>query len=329
MNFLDRLTILIPTYNRKERLLETLSAISLQGYWGEYDIVIVDNCSNYNVDETICEAFPAEFNKMINVHRWFFNTGMSTNISIAFEFVRTKWCWFLSDDDLILDGALEQVMKDIKTHPSVAAIKYSIENICSYEDCTIDSVEEWAAFYINHNTGDKCYLSMLYNISILYPYLSELTIHSYSYLSFWLPVLRVINETDSNMLISSTRLYKYKPNSDGWSSTHDKYLNTLLGIRTLFDSNYGFSYHCLERFKRVYSDLFNCKVVTYKITMLNNNADRKNYYDLLKHYYSGSLFDKCIYKIFIRFIIFFNVPTKVIQSMLNCLHYSRHNCIVK
>ena len=103
MEIKEGLTILIPTYNRRERLLNTLHSISNQGHWGEYKIVIVDNCSNYNVKETIESEFPDAFTQSITVHRWYFNTGMSTNISIAFEFVDTKWCWFISDDDEILD----------------------------------------------------------------------------------------------------------------------------------------------------------------------------------------------------------------------------------
>lgn len=324
MDFQDRLTILIPTYNRKGRLLETLRSISSQGYWGEYDIVIVDNCSNYNVEDAISAALPDAFCRMIEVQRWFFNTGMSTNISIAFEFARTKWCWFLSDDDTILDGALSQIFKDTKEHSSVAAIKYSIENICCYDDTTLSSIEEWAGYYINHNTGDKCYLSMLYNISTLYPYLSESTIHSYSYLSFWIPVWRAINETDSYMFMSSAQLYKYKPNNDGWSSTHNKYLNTLLGIRTLFDSRYGLTHKCSNRIKNVYADMFNWRVVGFKITMLEDNKDRSNYYVKLKNYLTGSLSERIIYSIFIWIVLFFNIPSNIIQNILRSIHPSRY-----
>lgn len=323
MDLLDRLTILIPTYNRKERLLGTLHSIASQGHWGEYNVVIVDNCSNYSVEEAINEEFAEGFSNSVTVHRWFFNTGMSTNISIAFEFVRTKWCWFLSDDDIILDGALDTVLNDMSTHPLDAAIKYSIENICFYDNTSLSTVEEWAHFYLRNNTGDKCYLSMLYNIQILYPYLQELTIHSYSYLSFWIPVLRALNETESKLFMSSSVLYKYKPNNDGWSSSHKRYLDTLLGIRTLFDSDFSLSPSDQKLLRSVYSDMFNCRIVSYKISFLENNFERKKYHRLLRMYYSGNTFEKILYLSYLRCVLLLNISTEKIEVLLKYLGQNR------
>lgn len=307
MDFQDRLTILIPTYNRKERLIETLRSISSQGYWGQYSIVIVDNCSDYSIEEALQESFEVAFIHMITIHRWFFNTGMTTNISIAFEFVRTKWCWFISDDDIILDGALSVLFKDMKEHHNYVAIKYSIEGVCSYNNAVISSFEDWAQFYIQNNTGDKCYLSMLYNISVLYPYLSELTVHSYCYLSFWLPILKVLNEKDAQMLMSSSLLYKYKQNNDGWSSSHVRYLNTLLGIRTLYDFEYGLTPSAHDLLKRVYADMFDSLDVVRRISKLDKNEERKRYYGLLKGYMTGKVWVNVICTLYLYLVIFFNI----------------------
>ena len=266
MDLQDRLTILIPTYNRKERLLGTLHSIASQGHWGEYSIVIVDNCSDYNVEDAIKNEFSEFFTCNIKFHRWFFNTGMSTNISIAFEFVDTTWCWFISDDDEIKDGAVETIINDMKRYKNSVAIKYSIQDICQYDDKIINNVKEWSNYYQIHSSGDKGYLSMLYNISLLYPYLYELTVHSYSYLSFWLPVIRALNETNYNMVMSSDILFKYKSNNDGWSSSEERYLNTLLGIRTLFDSDYNLTEDTFQQFRKVFkSDLFDSKSIVLHV----------------------------------------------------------------
>lgn len=318
MNLIDRLTILIPTYNRKERLLGTLQSISTQGHWGEFDIVIVDNCSNYSVKDAVKESFLEDFTKMISIHRWFFNTGMSTNISIAFEFVKTKWCWFISDDDKILDGALDTVLYDIKRYGDSAAVKYSIKDVCQYDNTVISDVNEWTSYYMAHHSGDKGYLSMLYNISALYPFLSELTIHSYSYLSFWIPVLKAINETTATMVMSSDNLFQYKQNNDGWSSSDERFLDTLLGIRTFFDSRYGFSSDSFCNFKKLYScDLFNAKSVVLRIVYLSERDKRRHYYNLLKNYLTGNLLNILISKIFYHLILLMNLsPSKIKNFVL-------------
>lgn len=318
MNLEDKLTILIPTYNREQRLTETLRSISNQGHWGEYSIVIVDNCSNYSVVDSIRNNFEEEFVDNITVHRWFFNTGMSTNISIAFEFVNTKWCWFISDDDEILDGALNTLLSDAKCYPTCAAIKYSIKDICRYDNSTIHDVEEWSRYYFIHSSGDKGYLSMLYNIEVIYPYLSELTVHSYSYLSFWLPVLRALNETSAIMIMSSDVLFKYKSNNDGWSSSNERYLNTLVGIRTFFDSKYSLSEKTFEDFKRVFlDDLFSARSVIIKILYMPNRDDRKYYYFLLKQYLSGSFIDFCLAKPLYYVATYLNISPNTIKRIIS------------
>ncbi len=317
MDLQDRLTILIPTYNRKERLLGTLHSIESQGHWGEYDVVIVDNCSNYSVEEAIKEEFVDDFSKSVTVHRWFFNTGMSTNISIAFEFVRTKWCWFISDDDEILEGALDTILKDTKRYAEKIAVKYSIKDICNYDNSELSNVHEWASYYLSHPSGDKGYLSMLYNVSILYPYLQALTVHSYSYLSFWLPVLLALNETKTGMIMSSDLLFKYKSNNDGWSSSDERYLNTLLGIRTLFDFRYGLPPKTFCAFKRVFvENLFNAKPVVLRIVSLPERQSRQHYYDLLKSYFSGSIVDVLLSKIFFYFVLLFNIPPASVNKII-------------
>ncbi len=318
MELKDGLTILIPTYNRKDRLLNTLRSISSQGHIGEYKIVIVDNSSNYDVKGTINEEFSGDFNKSVTVHRWFFNTGMSTNISIAFEFVDTKWCWFISDDDEILQGALQTIINDTKRYGNCAAIKYSINSVCDYDNSIINNVVEWAQYYMDHPSGDKGYLSMLYNISVLCPFLQELTVHSYSYLSFWIPVIRALNETDSTLVMSSDTLFKYKSNNDGWSSSDERFLNTLLGIRTLFDSRYSLPKTTFLKFKQVFSsDLFRSRKVILRILSLPKREDRQHYYHLLKYYLTGGAIEIVLTKLFYHFIVVFNVKPSSINRLLS------------
>ena len=316
MNCNNKLTILIPTYNRKERLFNTISNIYNQGHWGEYKIVIVDNHSDYSVQEMINQNFCSDFVKSVMVFRWKFNTGMSTNISIAFEFVETEWCWFLSDDDEILNGSLDIVLSDIQRYGNYSAIKYSIEGICKYDNTTISSVSTLLDYYAKHDSGDKYYLSMLYNIKQLYPYMSELTVRSYTYLSFWLPIIRILNEQNNPVLMSSNTLYSYKKNNDSWSSSPEKYLQTILGIRTLFDSTYNLSFTDFKKLKKVFfSNLFFCNTVIIRILLVDDNNLRKHYYKLLNNYIVGKYPMKLIAKIIYYLFVSFHIPSQFIYKL--------------
>ena len=57
------LTIMITTFNRRERLLRTLHQIEQQGYFEQYCILISDNCSDYDVKDMLDKEFEPPFRK--------------------------------------------------------------------------------------------------------------------------------------------------------------------------------------------------------------------------------------------------------------------------
>ena len=61
------LSIIIPTYNRKERLKKQLQSIHNQADHNEVDIVLCDNCSNYNVKEMVLRELPSSFANSMRV----------------------------------------------------------------------------------------------------------------------------------------------------------------------------------------------------------------------------------------------------------------------
>ena len=89
-----KLTVLIPTYNRKEPLREQLRSLEVQGLWDEYEIIISDNHSNYDVKEMINESFSADFVKIIRIERRSCNVGGDLNVSLSFQLPTTEWMWF-------------------------------------------------------------------------------------------------------------------------------------------------------------------------------------------------------------------------------------------
>ena len=64
---MEDLTIIIPTYNRKQRLLKMLHSIYIQKLSQEVQILILNNASNYNVEESIVEEFGSEVTSNLTV----------------------------------------------------------------------------------------------------------------------------------------------------------------------------------------------------------------------------------------------------------------------
>lgn len=231
------LTILIPTFNRKDQLLELLHSIGAQGHLGQFKVLICDNHSNYDVVEAVRENVSPELFKSINFQIWPFNTGMSTNISIPFLFVDTDWCWMLSDDDKITDGSLSIIMEQIKLYPDVLAIKNSLTNFLKHEDIVVSSLNEFIDYYKEpERSGEMMYLSMVYNIRVLSPYMSMVTEYSYSCLSFLLPLIHGL-KNGCKMKFSSFEAIEYRDNAvDNWARV--RALKVALGVRTLLDVDF-------------------------------------------------------------------------------------------
>lgn len=231
------LTILIPTYNRRDQLAELLNSIEREGHRDEYKILICDNHSNYDIVQEVLTGFDDSFTDNIIVNRWIFNTGMSTNISIPFLLVDTKWCWLIGDDDTITDGALGTILKQIRTYPEALAIKNSLKDFIIHSDLALSSVENFIEYYSNKSlAGEMMYMSMVYNLKELHPYLSKITEYSYSYLSFLIPILFGL-KNGGTMYLSSFEAIRYRSlASDNWASV--RALPTALGIRTILDVDF-------------------------------------------------------------------------------------------
>lgn len=109
MNF----SIVIPTYNRPEKLLRVLQALQKQVKLHQVQILVIDNCSDVNIEEFLKSSNlnfdPINFRVVRNSG----NVGLGGNILMAFLHCQTKWMWLLGDDDVPLEGSIEKIKKGL------------------------------------------------------------------------------------------------------------------------------------------------------------------------------------------------------------------------
>lgn len=106
------LTIAIPTYNRVEFLNRSLNSI-LKQFEDEVEILVSDNAST---DETFAYMSKAiEDYPHINYVRNENNIGPDNNFLQCYNLAAGKFVLLLGDDDVLMDGALKEILSFLKT----------------------------------------------------------------------------------------------------------------------------------------------------------------------------------------------------------------------
>ncbi len=107
------LTLAIPTYNRGGDLSTLLEVLlpQLEGH-PEVDLFISDNCSPDDT-EAIVAGFVAR-GLQVRYRRHAENIGSDRNFLYCFNQARGNFFWMCGDDDVILPGALERVLEQLR-----------------------------------------------------------------------------------------------------------------------------------------------------------------------------------------------------------------------
>ena len=144
----EHLTLVIPTYNREQRLKRTLDILEIQSD-DDFDIIILDNCSEYNVEQVLDKRSVGFKNRVEIVHNKA-NIGMAVNLANAFIQKRDGWVWMLSDDDVPSAYAVESIYEEIERCNSIGAIHFSIcelDKYMQYGAKDFKSLHELMEFY--------------------------------------------------------------------------------------------------------------------------------------------------------------------------------------
>lgn len=120
-----KLSICIPTLNRGSYIGETLESIVSQLEDG-VEIVIVDGGSTDNTEQVI-DSYQHSFQnirytKKDASNKQPSNEGFARDCNYAVELAKGEYCWLMTDDDLLMPGAIQKILKGtVKGYPLIVA----------------------------------------------------------------------------------------------------------------------------------------------------------------------------------------------------------------
>jgi glycosyltransferase involved in cell wall biosynthesis len=120
------LTCAISTYNRAGWLHHSLDRLieATRPWRDSIEVVVCDNASTDRTPEVVARHLSTPgFTATRNLE----NVGMLGNLGMTARASRGEYIWILGDDDLIIDGAIEQVLTGLERHRDVemAYMNYS------------------------------------------------------------------------------------------------------------------------------------------------------------------------------------------------------------
>lgn len=145
------LTIVIPTYNRNEKLLKNINHLLPQLTDG-VSILILDNCSVVPVTITLAGILKAYPNIKVITNE--INIGGHGNFIKGILAVQSPWLWLLGDDDFASPDAISLITSTINQNPDIGYINFSEGNtaarseeiIYSNKESLIDGLDDFGNF---------------------------------------------------------------------------------------------------------------------------------------------------------------------------------------
>lgn len=145
------LSIAIPTYNRRDYLIENLSHLlpQLANYGKEVELLVSDNCSDVNPQDALLEL-GSKYGVEIRFYRQISNIGPKANNLFLFSKVKGDYVFLMGDDDILAPNFCDVIV------PFLRLRKYGIvhfgrlngdakcSNTTIHDSVFIKPIEEYA-----------------------------------------------------------------------------------------------------------------------------------------------------------------------------------------
>ena len=157
---MQKVSIIVPTYNRAILLKAGLESILKQDYHN-IEIIVTDNASTDNTTAVV-KAFN---DSRIIYFKQNENVGMPANYNKALQLCSGEYIHVFSDDDLMLDGCIQRKVEILNKYPSVGLVHSDINIIDG--SGIVSSNDHWAKKawkkWIDHHAESRLFSGMEYN----------------------------------------------------------------------------------------------------------------------------------------------------------------------
>ena len=120
-----RLSICIATFKRGLFIGQTLDSIIAQLQAG-VEIVIVDGASPDTTPEVV--AAYASRHPQVRYFRESVNSGVDQDYDKSVGYARGEYCWLMTDDDVLVDGAIARVLHELTLAPDLVVVNARVED---------------------------------------------------------------------------------------------------------------------------------------------------------------------------------------------------------
>lgn len=316
---MQKLSIAIPTYNRRKQLQNQLNSLFKQDLSKVEDIIVIDNHSNYNIKELLDTYNSKKIRLIINP----INIGMSTNLQSPFLYCKTKWLWLLSDDDEALDNSIEKINEKIeKATNNTGLIKFSLLNKnSSQSNKKINKLTEFIDYYHNEKPirkGEIIFMSTnVFNVNVLKDYLIHSFSYSYSYVGFIVPVFMALDDEKISADFVSDQIVEYIPPRDEGYRLDD----VGIGLSILSHLNLKLNRSYLKKFMEIMTPISYFQIFKFLLSNLDQNNPKKFniiYSNSFKYYLN--IFEKTLCKLlevslyFKKTYVLFSLVKKILKK---------------
>ncbi len=120
-----RLSICIATFNRAKVICETLDSITAQLPDG-VELLIVDGASTDDTESVLDDY--CKLHAGVRYIREPVNSGVDADFDKAVSYARGDYCWLMTDDDLLKQGAIQRVLDEIASEPELLVVDAEVWN---------------------------------------------------------------------------------------------------------------------------------------------------------------------------------------------------------
>ena len=239
-----KLSVVIPTYNRKEKLIETLLKLEKEQDQN-FNVIVIDNNSLYDIEE-IRLSLSKDFNSKLIIHRNSMNLGMNGNLSSIFTYAKDGWIWTLSDDDIVRYNSISIIKDCISRNTTAEALFFSLSDIFSacnsFSEIIINSISELSELYKNLNkdkwnylySGDFIFLSnKVFKASLIQECIADIFRYSYTGIQQVYPIIYLLAKKKGSFVISNYKVVDFRAES----SSHWNAFEVAIGTSTIMDWN--------------------------------------------------------------------------------------------